>query len=325
MNANIVLEINNLKMYFPIARDFLHRSRGEIRAIDGISFKLHSGETLGICGESGAGKSTLARCINRLYNPTDGEILLEGVDISRIRESKLRKFRRKMSLVFQDPYSSLDPRQKIRDIVLEPIKVFPSSNDGRDGDVAIRLLNMVGLDQSYLRRYPHELSGGQRQRVGIARALASKSVLIIFDEPVSALDASIQAQIISLLRELHNGHNELTYIYISHDLSAIQYLSDRVAVMYRGRIVEIAETNELYRNTLHPYTQMLFSAASLGDHLHEKENTLSGIQDSSDAMMGQSAGCNFRHLCHYAVPECGLVAPPFHEAGKGHEVACIQC
>lgn len=314
-------------MHFPAARAYLRKKRGAIKAIDNMSLKVYRGETLGLCGESGCGKSTLARCISRLYTPVHGEIIFDGVDIAHLTENKLRKIRPKISLVFQDPYSSLDPRQKIRNIVIEPAKVHHSLEAGHGDSFASRLLQMVGLDSSYENRYPHELSGGQRQRVSIARALASNPSLVILDEPISALDASIQAQIINLLRELHAKRKDLTYIFISHDLSTIQYLSDRVAVMYLGRIVEIAETNELYQNPLHPYTQMLLSAASLNNNLFENKTNESMpcvAPLESIIFSEQSAGCNFRDRCYRAIPGCGKSIPQIHEVSAGHEVACIH-
>jgi peptide/nickel transport system ATP-binding protein len=322
MSSKIILEINNLEMHFPAAIGYWRKNSGGIRAIDNLSLTLRRGETLGLCGESGCGKSTLALCINRLHTPTQGKIMFDGVDISHLPENKLKKIRQKMSLVFQDPYGSLDPRQRIRNIVIEPIKVLHLSKADHDGDLADRLLNMVGLDPSYANRYPHELSGGQRQRVGIARALASDPSLVILDEPLSALDVSIQAQIINLLRELHDRRKELTYIFISHDLSTIQYMSDRVAVMYLGRIVELAETDELYRNPLHPYTQMLMAAASMNDNLCKNESMLCFTQNEHPILLDRPTGCNFVDRCYRATPECGKSVPDLYEVSADHVVAC---
>jgi peptide/nickel transport system ATP-binding protein len=312
MNSDIILRINQLKMYFPSSKSQEYRKQSQIRAVDDLSFNVYRGETLGLCGESGCGKSTLAQCINRLYMPTGGEIFFNGIDISRIKESQLRRIRSKISLVFQDPYNSLDPRQTVLKTIIEPIRVLRLFPRNREEDIVNRLLIRVGLDPRLSNRYPHELSGGQRQRVGIARALISDPELVILDEPISSLDASVQSQIINLLQELHDTRKDMTYVFISHDLSVIQYVSNRVAVMYLGRIVEMAETNELFRNPLHPYSQMLLSAASRNDPAFESE------------AVGQSAGCNFVDRCRQAVPECGKSIPRIHEACAGHEVACIK-
>jgi oligopeptide/dipeptide ABC transporter ATP-binding protein len=321
MNLNIILQISHLKMHFPTAKDIWGRNKSVIRAVDDISFNVYRGETLGLCGESGCGKSTLARCIDRLYVPTSGEIFFEGADISGIPESRFRKIRSKISLVFQDPYNSLDPRQKIRSIVIEPIKAVGLHRGKSDEDIVHRLLQRVGLDPHLASHYPHELSGGQRQRVGIARALASDPELVILDEPISSLDASVQAQILSLLRELHEKRNEMTYIFISHDLSVIQYMSDRVAVMYLGRIVEVAATDEIFRNPLHPYTQMLLSAASMVGNFSENDRLSDGASNGSS---GQSEGCNFIARCRHALAECSRFVPQVQEVCAGHEVACLK-
>jgi oligopeptide/dipeptide ABC transporter ATP-binding protein len=325
MNSNIILEIKGLKMYFPApAKDYLHKKTGAIRAVDNVSLKAHRAKTLGLCGESGCGKSTLAHCIDRLQIPTSGAIEFEGVDITHLAESELRKIRSKISLVFQDPYSSLDPRQKIRNIVIEPIKVLRLFQSDRDEDIAHRLLHRVGLDPQHANRYPHELSGGQRQRVGIARALASDPKLVILDEPISSLDASIQAQIIHLLRELQDQRKDLTYIFISHDLSAIQYMSDYVAIMHLGRIVEMAETKEIFQNPLHPYTQMLLSAASMDENPLKHEPAARRSTREPEMISEQLAGCDFMARCHDAIPECGKYMPRIREILPGHEVACIK-
>jgi oligopeptide transport system ATP-binding protein len=324
MNSNILLQINHLKMHFSSDKSFWRGNNSEVRAVDDVSFNVFRGETLGLCGESGCGKSTLARCIDRLYASTGGEILFDGTDISRMPESSLRKIRSKISLVFQDPHGSLDPRQKIGNIVIEPIKALHLRQSDSDEDIIHRLLQNVGLDSRISNRYPHELSGGQRQRVGIARALASDPELVILDEPISSLDVSVQAQILNLLRELHDTRKEMTYLFISHDLSVIQYMSDRVAVMYLGRIVEMAETDELYRNPLHPYTQVLFSTASMDGNLMEIESLLSCTPNEPEMILGQSSGCHYMNCCLYAVAECNKSVPRFHEVRAGHEVACIR-
>lgn len=261
MQNDVLLEVNNLKKYFPIMRGLLRKKVGEIKAVDGVSFALKRGETLGLVGESGCGKTTTGRCILRQYEITDGKIVFDGEDISSYSENNLRKVRRKMSLIFQDPYSSLDPRQSAGSLVGEPLKIQRIlSSQGEYNDRIEELFRMVGLDPSMTSRFPHEFSGGQRQRLGIARALACNPSLIICDEPISALDVSIQAQIINLLKELQTKIKDLSYLFIAHDLSVVKHISDRVAVMYLGHMVEITSSSDLYKNPLHPYTQALLSA-----------------------------------------------------------------
>jgi oligopeptide/dipeptide ABC transporter ATP-binding protein len=324
MNPHFALDIRRLKKYFPIMKGLLRREVGAIKAVDDVSLKVRKGEILGLCGESGSGKSTVARCIDRLYKPTSGQIIFEGIDISRMSERELRKVRARMSFVFQDPYSSLNPRQRIRTIVVEPLKIHRSIKRQDCHDRAAQLLQMVGLDASLMNRYPHELSGGQRQRVGIARALAPDPSLVILDEPVSALDPSIQAQVINLLRELHDSRDCLAYLFISHDLSIIQNVSDRVAVLYRGRIVEVADTEELYLNPLHPYTRMLLSAIPTADPSLEKENAVAYLEEGNLISVDGPIGCAFRSRCTFAMLECSRHSPELQTVGGGHEVACLR-
>ena len=255
-----VIEVKGLKKYFPVTRGLLRQTVGEIKAVDDVSFSVGRGEILGICGESGCGKSTLARCITRLYRPTEGEILFKETDISSFPEGKLRKVRAKISMVFQDSGSAFNPRQRIRDIISEPLDIHRVGKKENRNERVRHLCGMVNLSAEILDRYPHELSGGQRQRVGIARAIASEPEVIICDEPLSALDVSVQAQIINLFLELRQKMNALSYIFISHDLSVIRRICDRVAIMHQGKIVEIADTEELFQNPLHIYTKFLFSA-----------------------------------------------------------------
>jgi len=257
-----VIEIKRLKKYFPVTKGLLRRTVGEIKAIDDVSFSVKRGEILGICGESGCGKSTLAHCITRLYRPTDGEILFNGMDISSFSEDKLQKIRAKISMVFQDSGGAFNPRQLIRQIIAEPLDIHRLGDKRYRIERVRHLCDMVSLSPEILDRYPHELSGGQRQRVGIARAIASEPEVIICDEPLSALDVSIQAQIISLFLELRQKMNTLAYIFISHDLSVIRRICDRVAIMYQGKIIEIANTEVLFRNPLHHYTKFLLSSLS---------------------------------------------------------------
>ena len=259
MNESVI-EVKGLKKHFPVIRGILRQTVGEIKAIDGVSLSVKRGEILGICGESGCGKSTLARCITRLYRPTAGEILFNGTNISSLSEDGLRKIRSKISMIFQDSGSAFNPRQRIRQVISEPLEIHRASDKRYRIERVCRLCDMVGLSPEILDRYPHELSGGQRQRVGIARAIASEPEVVICDEPLSALDVSIQAQIISLFLELRQNMNVLAYIFISHDLSVIRRICDRAAIMRQGKIVETAETEEIFQNPKHQYTRFLLSS-----------------------------------------------------------------
>ncbi len=266
-----VVDVVGLKMYFPVRRGLLKRKVAEVKALDDVSFSIRPGETLGLVGESGCGKTTVGRCIMRLYEPTEGVVMFKGADISKTSQNHLRAMRRQMSMVFQDPYSSLDPRMNSADIVGEPLKIHGLTRNHREYRERIaELFVMTGLSPDMMDRYPHEFSGGQRQRLSIARALAGNPSLIICDEPISALDVSMQAQILSLLMELQEKNDQLSYLFVSHDLLAVQYISKRVAVMYLGKIVEIADAAELYTNTLHPYSQALLSAQPLPDPVAEE-------------------------------------------------------
>lgn len=258
---DVILDVKDLKMYFPVTRGLLRRRVADVKAVDGVTFSLQRGETLGLVGESGCGKTTTGRCILRLYQPTSGQILFEGEDISSLPERETRRIRCQMALIFQDPYSSLDPRQSAGSIVGEPLKIhrMEGSRSEYKGRVE-RLFRLVGLDPSMMDRFPHEFSGGQRQRIGVARALACEPSLIVCDEPISALDVSIQAQIINLLEELQAGLQGLTYLFIAHDLSVMRFITDRIGVIYKGELVELAGTEDLFRVPLHPYTKALISA-----------------------------------------------------------------
>jgi peptide/nickel transport system ATP-binding protein len=323
-NTNI-LEVDDLKMYFPVTRGLLRRKVADIKAIDGVSFKLKKGETLGLVGESGCGKTTVGRCILRLYKPTSGKILFDDADISDYKEKELRSVRSNMALIFQDPYSSLDPRQSAGSIVGEPLKihkwVFTKSEYN---DRVEQLFRLVGLDPGMTNRFPHEFSGGQRQRIGVARALACEPSLIICDEPISALDVSIQAQIINLLEELQEGLKGLTYLFIAHDLSVVKHISDRTAVMYLGRIVEITRSRELYDNPLHPYTKALLSAIPIADPFVEETRERIILTGEVPSPLNPPPGCAFHPRCFMAVPECSQAVPPLRDVGNGHQVACIR-
>ncbi|OGP54279.1 MAG: peptide ABC transporter ATP-binding protein [Deltaproteobacteria bacterium RBG_13_52_11b] len=312
-------------MYFPVTRGVLRRKVADVKAVDGVSFKLKRHETLGLVGESGCGKTTVGRCILRLYQPTGGQILFEGEDISTFPEKKLRETRRKMALIFQDPYSSLDPRQSAGSIVGEPLKIHHMAGSLSEyNDRVDQLFRRVGLDPSMKSRFPHEFSGGQRQRIGVARALACEPRLIVCDEPISALDVSIQAQIINLLKELKEGSRELSYLFIAHDLSVVRHISDRVIVMYLGRIVEVTKSRMLFENPLHPYTIALLSAVPIADPFLEEKRDRIVLQGEVPSPLNSPHGCSFHPRCIHAIPECSQVIPPLRKISDGHEVACLR-
>jgi peptide/nickel transport system ATP-binding protein len=299
------------------------RKVAEVRAVDDVSFTIKRGETLGLVGESGCGKTTIGRCILRVYRPTSGQIFFRGGEISSLTEERIRPLRREMQLIFQDPFSSLNPRQSAGSIVGEPLKIHQGVRgkeyQKRVGD----LLQMVGLDPSMAGRFPHEFSGGQRQRIGIARALATNPAFIVCDEPVSALDVSVQAQITNLLDEL-KGRLGLTYLFISHDLSVVRHISDEVAVMYLGRIVEITTWKELYENPLHPYTQALLSAVPIPDPFVEERRKRMFLEGDVPSPIAPPAGCAFHPRCPRAIDECREAVPPLRDVAQGHKVACLK-
>ncbi|SHH99119.1 oligopeptide transport system ATP-binding protein [Sporobacter termitidis DSM 10068] len=318
-----IVDIVNLKMYFPVRRGLLKRKIADVKALDDVSFSIRPGETLGLVGESGCGKTTVGRCIVRLYRPTGGIVMFEGADISHSGESDLRQIRRKMALVFQDPYSSLDPRMSSGDIVGEPLKIHHLVKSKKEYDERVaELFIMSGLSPDMTDRYPHEFSGGQRQRLSIARALAGDPSLIVCDEPISALDVSMQAQILNLLQELQSKNDRLSYLFISHDLLAVQYISQRVAVMYLGRVVEISDAGELYANTLHPYSIALLSAQPLPDPVAEEKRHRIILTGDVPTPLNPPAGCAFHPRCPRAKKECSESVPPLRDAGGGHFVAC---
>jgi peptide/nickel transport system ATP-binding protein len=320
-----ILDIRDLKMYFPVTRGLLRRKVADVKAVDGVTFKLERGETLGLVGESGCGKTTIGRCVLRLYQPTTGQILFEGEDISSYPEKKLRAIRSKIALIFQDPYSSLDPRQSAGSIVGEPLRIHQWVGSKSEYSERVeQLFRLVGLDPSMTDRFPHEFSGGQRQRIGVARALACEPSLIICDEPISALDVSIQAQIINLLEELQEGLKGLSYLFIAHDLSVVRHISDRVAVMYLGRVVEITKSRELYDNPLHPYTKALLSAIPIADPFVEETRERIILKGEVPSPLNPPPGCSFHPRCFMAIPECSQAVPPLRDVGGGHEVACIR-
>lgn len=320
---NNLLEIRNLKMYFPINKGLLRRKVGDIKAVDDVSFAIRKNETLGLVGESGCGKTTTGRCILRLYKPTSGNIIFNGTDISSMRERQVRPLRSHMGAIFQDPYGSLNPRQTARTIAGMPLIVHSMVRKGELYDRVAELFNRVGLDSSMMDRVPHEFSGGQRQRLGIARALACNPSLIVCDEPISALDVSIQAQIINLLEELQKRLG-LTYLFIAHDLSVVQHISDRVAVMYLGRIVEITNSKELFQNPLHPYTKALLSAVPIPNPVIEKTRFRIILKGEVPSPAHPPTGCHFHPRCGLAISDCSVEIPLLRDIGGGHYVACIR-
>jgi len=320
-----ILDVRDLKMYFPVTRGLLRKKVADVKAVDGVSFKLKRGETLGLVGESGCGKTTIGRCILRLYQPNNGQIFFEGEDIVPLPEQGIRKTRRKMALIFQDPYSSLDPRQSAGSIVGEPLKIHGMVDSPYEyRDRVDELFRIVGLDPSMSDRFPHEFSGGQRQRIGVARALACEPSLVICDEPISALDVSIQAQVINLLEELQEGLKGLSYLFIAHDLSVVRHISDRVAVMYLGRIVEVTNSQTLYDEPRHPYTQALLSAVPIADPFIEETRERIILQGEVPTPLDPPPGCSFHPRCSRVIPECSQAVPPLKAVGAEHEVACIR-
>ncbi|MCP4297831.1 MAG: ATP-binding cassette domain-containing protein [Proteobacteria bacterium] len=329
MNSPI-LEVKNLELHFPLFEGAIFSKQvGAVRAVDGISFQIERGETLGLVGESGCGKSSTARAIAMLHSPTAGQVFINGVDITKLSNKDLLKARKDIQMVFQDPYASLNPRMTVDTIISEPMEIYSRIGllDMSRKEMAIRveyLMERVGLSKTYKNRYPHEFSGGQRQRIGIARALALQPKIILADEPVSALDVSIQSQILNLMKELQEEFG-LTYLFIAHDLSVVKYISDRVAVMYLGRIVEIADSESLYKNPIHPYTQALLSAAPIPDPKLEKNRQriiLSGDVPSPDV---ERKGCCFCDRCPKREKECSDRIPQLVDIDANHYSACIIC
>lgn len=322
-DGEVILRVEDLKKYFPIRRGVFQRHVGDVRAVDDISFNVYRGETLGLVGESGCGKTTTGRTVIRLYEPTAGRVHFEGQNLAQLGDGELRQIRREMQMVFQDPYASLDPRMTIQGIVGEPLEVHRVVRGGAKRERVAELLDKVGLDPAFMKRYPHEFSGGQRQRIGIARALALNPDLIICDELVSSLDVSIQAQVVNLLEELQEEMG-LTYIFIAHDLSMVRHISDRVAVMYLGKIVELTDRDALYDDPLHPYTQALLSAVPIPDPFVEEERERIILEGDLPSPSNPPQGCNFSTRCPVAMDACFREEPEFIEATEGHFCACHQ-
>jgi oligopeptide transport system ATP-binding protein len=311
-----LVKVRKLVKYFPV-----EDSDDVVRAVDDVSFDIFAGETLGLVGESGCGKSTVGRCLLRLYEPTSGEVSFEGKQLVGLPNNEMQKLRREMQIIFQDPYASLNPRLSILSIVSEPLKIHGIGNKSERKERVADLLKKVGLDPNYMFRYPHEFSGGQRQRLGIARALALNPKLIICDEPVSALDVSVQAQVVNLLQDLQAEFG-LTYLFISHGLAVVEHISQRVAVMYLGKIVEIAEAKDLYELPLHPYTKALLSAIPVPDPKQKRERIV--LQGDVPTPINPPSGCRFRTRCPIAIPQCAEIVPELREITKGHTAACIR-
>ncbi|WP_323013817.1 oligopeptide/dipeptide ABC transporter ATP-binding protein [Devosia sp.] len=320
-----LLEVRNLKMYFPVTRGIFRRKVADVKAVDDVSFTVRTGETLGLVGESGCGKTSVGRGILRLVEPSAGEVLFEGQDILKLGPTQMRKLRRQMSLMFQDPYASLDPRQNAASVVGEPLVIHGMTHSASEyEDRVAHLLRRVGLDPAMANRVPHEFSGGQRQRIGIARALASDPKLVVCDEPISALDVSIQAQVINLMKELQDGADGLTYVFIAHDLSVVRHISDRVAVMYLGHIVEVTDADRLYENPLHPYTRALLSAVPIPDPVIEASRDIILLEGEVPSPLNPPSGCPFHPRCPMATADCKAISPALDEVEPGHQVACIR-
>jgi oligopeptide transport system ATP-binding protein len=317
-----LLEVKGLKMYFPITQGIIvQRHIGDIKAVDGISFNVRKGETLGLVGESGCGKSSAGRSILQLYRPTAGEVLFKGQSLVRMKGEQLRRTRRSMQMIFQDPYASLNPRMTVGGIIGEPLEVHNILNPHERRERVQELLKIVGLNPYFVNRYPHEFSGGQRQRIGVARALAVQPDFIVCDEPISALDVSIQAQIINLLEELQERFG-LTYLFIAHDLSVVRHIGNRVAVMYLGKLVELTDRDSLYNSPLHPYTRALLSAVPIPDPKVEDQRKRIILQGDVPSPANPPSGCHFRTRCPWKIDRCAAEDPEWRDVGGEHWVAC---
>jgi oligopeptide transport system ATP-binding protein len=319
---NILLSVGNLVKYFPITRGIIFQKQvAAVHAVDDVSFNIRRGETLGLVGESGCGKSTTGRTILQLYRPTSGSVVFDGVDLVALKGEDLRKMRKKMQMIFQDPYASLNPRMTVGEIIGEPLVVHKVANQKEITERSEQLLELVGLNPAFSNRYPHEFSGGQRQRIGVARALSLQPSFIICDEPISALDVSIQAQVVNLLEDLQSQFN-LTYLFVAHDLSMVRHISDRVAVMYLGVIVELASRDEVYYKPLHPYTQALLSAVPIPDPVADAKRKRTILQGDVPSPVNPPSGCRFRTRCPIAESQCAESRPEFRELKPDHFVAC---
>ena len=319
-----LIHVNNMKVYFPVTAGIVKRVVGHVKAVDDVSLTIRRGETVGLVGESGSGKTTLGRALLQLLRPTSGEVWFDGTDLAQVPGRRLKPFRRRMQVIFQDPYSSLNPRMSVGNFVGEPLVVHNlTESKGELRDRVAQLFELVGLSPVMVNRFPHEFSGGQRQRIGIARALAMQPDFIVADEPVSALDVSVQAQILNLLEELQEQFH-LTYLVVAHDLSVVRHIADRVAVMYLGKLVELADSSQLYDNPQHPYTQALLSAVPVPDPRVEKDRTRQVLVGDIPSPLNPPRGCVFHTRCPIAIDECRGDIPPLREIEAGHAAACIR-
>uniref|UniRef100_UPI00406D1A06 ABC transporter ATP-binding protein n=1 Tax=Neobacillus sp. FSL H8-0543 TaxID=2954672 RepID=UPI00406D1A06 len=316
-----LIEVKNLKKYFPLKTSLFKKGKQVVKAVDNVSFHIYKGETFGLVGESGCGKSTLGRTLNRLYDPTAGEIRFDGNDIATLNNKGLQPYRKRMQMIFQDPYSSLNPFMTVEEIIDEPLEIHTSLSKSERKKVIVDILGKVGLKKEDMGRLPHEFSGGQRQRIGIARALSTNPDFIICDEAISALDVSIQAQVINLLEDLQKELN-LTYLFVAHDLSMVRHISDRIGVMYLGKIVEVSTSDELYDKPLHPYTQALLSAIPIPDPIKAQNSNREIITGELPSPIEMEKGCRFRSRCPFAKPICGEIDPQLKRVDGEHYVAC---
>jgi oligopeptide/dipeptide ABC transporter ATP-binding protein len=326
MEENLILQIKDLRMYFPITAGFFRQKKvADVKAVDGVSLTINKGETLGLVGESGCGKTTLGKCVLQLYKPTSGQIIYKEHDLCKLNENQLRPFRRKIQFIFQDPYDSLNPRFTASDIIGEPLRIqgIKMKSKGEYENRIAEVLNTVGLAPYMAERYPHEFSGGQRQRLGIARALILQPDFIVCDEPISALDVSIQAQVVNLLDDLQDRFG-IAYLFISHDLSIVRHISDRVAIMYLGKIMELAGCDEFYRKPLHPYTRALLSAVPLPDPTVEENREVMVLKGEVPSPINPPSGCVFHPRCQVAFEACRNVIPLLRDIEPGHQVACLK-
>jgi oligopeptide/dipeptide ABC transporter ATP-binding protein len=316
-----LVEVSNLKKYFPIKTSLFAKNKQVVKAVDDVSFHIYKGETFGLVGESGCGKSTLGRTLNRLYEPTSGEILFDGNTIAKLNSKELQPYRKRMQMIFQDPYSSLNPYMNVEEIIDEPLEIHTSYSKNERKEIIMDILEKVGLKKEDMEKYPHEFSGGQRQRIGIARALSIHPDFVLCDEAISALDVSIQAQVINMLEDLQL-EMKLTYLFVAHDLSMVRHISNRIGVMYLGQMVEISRSDELYSKPLHPYTQALLSAIPIPDPIKAQNSKRQIISGELPSPIEIETGCRFRSRCPFAKPICAEVNPPLKKVDGEHLVAC---
>ena len=318
---DILIEVKDLKKYFPVKNGIINNKNNVIKAVDGVSLEIKRGETFGLVGESGCGKSTLGRTITRLYDVTDGDIFFEGTNIAKLNKKQMKEYYKKMQIIFQDPYSSLNPYMNAKELIDEPLALHTSLSKAERTEKIENLLQIVGLKKSDMEKFPHEFSGGQCQRIGIARAVSTNPDFVLCDEPISALDVSIQAQVVNMLEDLQKEMG-LTYLFVAHDLSMVRHISDRIGVMYLGSIVEVGRSNDLYKNPLHPYTKGLLSSIPIADPIKAKEAKRNIIEGDIPSLMDMPSGCRFHSRCSYAKPICREVSPIIKIVEEGHSVAC---